>query len=118
MTLRLTPDMLAASYEYLRACPPFKTWGLPEADDIAFSVTRHKDRFSHMVGEHRSPNAEIAVSEHKVGCTRVLMESMAHEMIHLHQHRKKLDRGGHHNADFQRRAKRVCSLHGFDSKTF
>lgn len=118
MTLRLTPDMLAAAYDFLRETQPFKGWKLPESDDVAFSVTRHKDRFSHMQGEQRSQNAEIAVSEVKVGCTRVLMEAMAHEMVHLHQHLKKLDRGGHHNTDFRRRAARVCAIHGFDLKTF
>lgn len=118
MRLRLTPDILAAAYTYLRECAPFKGWRLPESDDLAFSVTRHKDRFSHMQGECRSTNAEIAVSEIKVGCTRVLMEAMAHEMIHLQQHLRKMDRGGDHNADFKRRAGRVCIIHGFDPKTF
>ena len=38
MTLSLTPDLLAAAYDFLRATPPFKAWRLPESDDIAHTV--------------------------------------------------------------------------------
>jgi len=29
MTLRLTPDMLAAGYDFLRTTAPFQRWRLP-----------------------------------------------------------------------------------------
>jgi hypothetical protein len=40
-------------------------------------------------------------------------------MIHLHQMRWKLETANtEHNADFRKRAARVCRLHGFDPKVF
>lgn len=119
MALRLTHENLPAAYEYLRACEPFCRWKLPHADEIGFAVTRHRDRYAHMQGYQRSTEAEIAVSERMVGTTKLLMEVMAHEMIHLHQHLKKLETAGTmHNADFMRRAKVVCKRHGFDLQAF
>jgi hypothetical protein len=116
MTLRLTPDMLAAGYDFLRATEPFKSWKLPEADDLGFSVVRDPTIFADFSLERDVP--VIRVSEARHGHTVTLLATLAHEMIHLHQHRRRLHRGGDHNADFHRRAARVCALHGFDPKTF
>lgn len=113
--LHLTPEMLRASYEYLRATPPFRRWGLPPADEIEFHVTRHKDK----AGECESSGGQepvIRISSQLIGWTQSLMETMAHEMIHLH-----LDRRGErasHGASFKRTAAQVCRRHGFDPKLF
>jgi hypothetical protein len=52
-----------------------------------------------------------------VRSTDLLIATMAHEMIHLYQDENGTARG-HHNAQFRRLAKRVCSIHGFDLKNF
>jgi hypothetical protein len=116
MTLRLTPDMLAAAYDFLRAAEPFKGWKLPEAEELGFHVVRDPKIFADFGMENGV--AVIRVSEARNGHAVTLLATMAHEMIHLHQHRRKLDRGGDHNADFRARAARICALHGFDPKTF
>jgi hypothetical protein len=119
MTLRLTPDLLAAAYEYLRSSPPFRGWHLPDADEVGFTVTRHQDRFSHLKRFVRSKEAEVGVSEQLVGRSHTLIEAMAHEMVHLFQHLRGTETPGtHHNAQWQRLAKNVCRHHGFDPKTF
>jgi hypothetical protein len=119
MALRLTTENLPAAYEYLRACEPFCRWGLPEADEVAFRVSRHKDRFGHMRGDAGSPGAEIAVSEACVGSSARLIEVVGHEMIHLHQHMRKTETSGaQHNAEFKRLARQVCAEHVFDFKAF
>jgi hypothetical protein len=119
MALRLTHENLPAAYEYLRACRPFCDWKLPEAYEVGFQVSRHQDRQAHMRGYVRSRDAEIAVSELKVGSSHTLIEVMAHEMIHLHQHLTGTETGNtQHNAEFKRLARVVCKEHGFDPKAF
>lgn len=119
MALRLTTENLPAAYEYLRACEPFRRLGLPEADAVAFRVSGHKDRYGHMRGDVRSPGAEIAISEACVGSSAKLIETMAHEMVHLYQHIARTETSGtQHNADFKRLARAVCREHLFDLKAF
>lgn len=114
--------MLAGAYEYLRASEPFCRWKLPhaeESDEVGFYVTGHRDRFGHMHGDKRSPNAIIAVSESCVGSSIKLIEIMGHEMIHLYQHRQRTETAGTmHNAEFKRLAREVCRIHMFDFKAF
>ncbi|HEU4550024.1 MAG TPA: SprT-like domain-containing protein [Rhizomicrobium sp.] len=119
--LCLTPQMLELAYEYLRESPPFRHWGLPDADHVVFRVLGTKDRFGHFRGRHRRAGAdgfsEIAISASLVGSTGLLMATMAHEMIHLYQDETGTARG-HHNPEFQRLARRVCAIHGFDVRSF
>lgn len=114
MTLRLTPDLIAAGYEYIRCSVP--RWHLPEADEIGFAVVKDTKMFADFCLYKGEPL--IRVSEQMHGHTSTLLGTIAHECIHLYQHLKGLDNGGEHNADFWRRAKRMCALHGFDPKTF
>ncbi len=114
MTLPLTPHMLAAAYEYLRACPPFKGWKLPDSDSVQFHVTRHRDRYS----DHNTVRAEhvIRVSSYCTTTTDTLMQAVAHELIHARQAQTK-DRGVH-GPRFRRVAEAVCRSHGWDLKGF
>ena len=114
MSLRLTPDMLAGAYEFLRATEPFRAWKLPHADEVGFSVVRDPNMFADFGIENGIPM--IRVSEAKNGYTATLLATMAHEMCHLRQEFTG-DRG-HHTAAFRRMAQRVCRAHGFDLKTF
>lgn len=116
MTLRLTPDMLAAAYDLLRETPPFKRWRLPPSDEVGFHVVRDPRIHADFGAENGMPI--IRVSENGAGYAVSLLAALAHEAIHLHQWRRKLDKGGEHNADFKKRARQVCRAHGFDPKTF
>lgn len=113
--MHLTPAILEAAYEFLRATPPFSRWKLPHADEIEFRVTRHRDCQGKCVTE--DDRHAILVSEVKIGRTFGLLELMAHEMVHVHCHRQ-----GHlkpeHGAVFRRHAARVCKEHGFDELLF
>jgi hypothetical protein len=117
VTLRLTPDLLAAGYDFLRQTGPFKGWKLPEGDEIGFAVIADPKVYADF-GTDEKGIPIIRVSTAKNGHTQTILATLGHEMIHLHQHLKGLTRGGEHNADFWKRAKRVCALHGFDPKTF
>jgi hypothetical protein len=115
MRFGLTPDMLEAAYEYLRASKPFRGMKLPHPDDLVFRVSRHADRFAHFWAVNNN-HWELAVSEVNVDSTLILLPTMAHEMIHLYQEKNKLL--GNHNEEFMRVAKLVCRYHKFDLTTF
>lgn len=111
MGLHLTPAMLEQAYSYLLTTPPFNKWKLPAVDDVEFHVTWHGD----MYGDCSIP-ARIRISACRSSMTHKLVETMAHEMIHLHLMRT--DARAHHGARFKRCAAMVCRKHGFDPKTF
>jgi hypothetical protein len=113
--MALTPEMLEAAYEFLRTSEPFRRWKLPHADDIAFRITRHADRFGEF--EAGDPPA-ISVSDRIVGHTQTLLMTLAHEMIHLRHHRLGARNDVEHGTRFRRDAAHVCRHHGWDAKAF
>lgn len=115
MTLRLHPDLIAAGYDFLRQSTPFKGWRLPEADEIGFGIVEDPTVFADFCLMNGEPLIRVSGMN---GHTNTLLATIAHEMIHLYQHLNKLDKGDDHNADFWKRAKRVCNVHGWDYKTF
>ena len=119
MSLPLTPQILEAAYEFLRACPPFNRWKLPPGEEVEFSVIRLKDREGDHTTYKRTDDHIIRVSSKRIGHTHSLIVVMAHEMIHAKQSvTKTTTRGSMHNPEFRRLAASVCRTHGFDNKTF
>jgi hypothetical protein len=114
MTLRLTPDMLAAGYDFLRATQPFAGWKLPHSDEVGFHVVADPHLYADFGFVDGIPL--IRVSAARNGHAATLLATLAHEMIHLRQALTG-DRG-HHNAAFRKMAARVCAVHGFDGKAF
>lgn len=120
MTLPLTPETLAAAYDYLCTTPPFNKWNLPDSEDVKFTVNKKlKNKFAQYqwTGEQHS----IAISAASNGHTSTLLENLGHEMIHLYlEHMGWESRGNEsvHNAAFRKFAARVCKHHGFDPKAF
>lgn len=119
MTLPLTPEVIPAAYEFLRATRPFKAWRLPHADEIEFHATLSKSDFGEYTHLCRTEHRYILISSVHVRHTDTLIRVLAHEMIHLHQALRGTETAGsQHNAQFHRIAKRICDLHGFDVKAF
>lgn len=113
MSLMITKSTIIAAYELLRTTPPFLDWKLPDTDGVDFAILRDRTTYGDCDGE------TIRVSSGRHGHLSTLLATVAHEMIHLHQMRRKLETPKtEHNADFRRRAARVCRLHGFDPKVF
>ena len=114
--MHLTPEILEAAYEYLRATPPFARWKLPPGDEVAFRVLVTRD----ICGQHRHDGKQhiIDVSTGRHEHTASLMITMAHEMVHLAQALRATETAGDHNREFQRLGRLVCRHHGFDSKEF
>lgn len=121
MSLHLTPDILEASYELLRATQPFSRWKLPHADDVEFRVTGHAGVFGSFHFDDTHPGRErIQVSERNVKTLPLLLQVLAHEMCHLREAivcRRRAGRANH-GAMFQRLAAQVCRHHDFNLETF
>ena len=114
MTLQLTPEALAAAYDYLRTTLPFRRWSLPPASEVRFTV--NKDRKARGCHYHTGRQHVIAVSRACIERTDSLMPVLAHEMCHARQTEKGLRRG--HGPNFQKMADAVCRHHGFDRALF
>jgi hypothetical protein len=113
MSVPITKATLIAAYELLRTVPPFLGWKLPDVGEVEFGVFRAKTHFGDCDGDR------IRVSCGKHGQLNTLLATVAHECIHLHQMGNDLEtRGVEHNADFKRRAARICRQHGWDAATF
>jgi hypothetical protein len=103
-----------AAYSFLCALDPFAGLPMPEADAVEFVVSAHRDR----AGDHRHTGVDhrITVSSYWIGSLDQLLQTVAHEMIHLIQHERKQRRT--HGAEFQRLALIICDQCGWDHKAF
>jgi hypothetical protein len=119
LSLPLTPIRIAVVYECLRAFPPFCRLSLPPAHQVTFQVSRSKDRFGHYTRYTGTDKHFIVVSTRMHGHFDTLAQTVAHEMIHLHQGVAKTETSGvMHNAEFRRIAGRVCKQFGWDASPF
>ncbi len=120
MTLPLTPETLAAAYDFLRTTPPFNGWGLPESDEIKFRVSRNNRDY----GSYRWDGKQhvVTLSSNLIGYSGTLFRYLSHEMVHLHLEDIDMESrtGGQdtHNVWFRKFAAQVCKVHGFDPKAF
>jgi len=102
MALKLSPELIAAAYEFLRVTAPFRSWRLPPAGEVEFVVSRHRFAVGYHRGARRKTRShEIGISEVCVGHTNTLLRTMAHEMIHQWQF-DVLCRRPNHGAEFCR----------------
>lgn len=114
MQAPLTPERLAATYDYLRVWPPFSRWGLPDSDAIIFRTTERRDCFGEITYEPLTIMASTALHWQ----VEPLMKTMAHEMLHLRQHLARTENRSQHNAEFKRIAKAICKRYGWDFGQF
>jgi hypothetical protein len=118
MALPLTPATLAAAYDYLCTTPPFLRWNMPDSEEVVFRVGTTK-RWRGWYKRDTAGRHVISLSRGCIGHTHGLFQTMAHEMVHLHQGHVKMETAGaEHNAAFHRLAVQVCKAHGWDAKDF
>lgn len=114
--LQITPERLGMVYDMLRAFPPFCRWKLPPASEVKFHVLKtDKWQADWWIEGDRH---HIRLSEKKHGHLESLIETMAHEMIHVRQKVNKTETKGDHNAEFKRLSQIVCKALGFDYGQF
>jgi hypothetical protein len=83
--IRLTPETLAAAYDYLATMPPFDDWNLPDSSEIRFSVIRSRKVFGQVRFDVRG-HYEMQISSYTVRRHISLLATVAHEQCHIFQH--------------------------------
>lgn len=116
MPLHVTPQRVAAVYDCLREFPPFCRWNLPVSDEVEFHVGTQKDAFAiyHRLGDQHA----LTISMRLVRDWPTLVETTAHEMIHLYQARAGTETRVEHNREWHRLAAQVCDAFGWRKETF
>lgn len=108
--MHITVDTVVAGYNFLKATPPFRRWGLPDSDDIEFAVTSSKVNYGLAEWERR----RISVSGRLIGHTDTLLRVLAHEMAHF-----RADAQGEtsaHGRLWHQAVRAICREHGWDAK--
>lgn len=117
MRFRFSRDTLHSAYAYLCETPPFSDWNLPDPDDVTFQVARTRQCFGWYTFD--GIKHTIALSSSTIHNTSLLVTTMAHEMIHLHERVVGACLPGvEHTPAFHKWAGQVCRVHGFDPKEF
>ncbi len=117
--MKLTPEILEAVYDFLRATPPFRGWKLPKGEDVIFHVTKTRGTLGSYTRYIRTDRHIINISGARISHTALLACVMAHEMVHLNLGVRKAETPNtEHSAEFRRLSKIVCRHHGFDPLDF
>ena len=116
--IKLTEDLLRSMYDMLTHTEPFNKWNLPDSEDVNFKVMSHKTAYGYYVFE--DDGHTIMLSRDWNGLLGTAINTMAHEMIHMHQRHScvKSSNKSVHDAAFKKLAAEVCAIHGFDPKAF
>jgi hypothetical protein len=75
MALPITPETIAAAYDYLTTTPPFSGWNLPDSEDVLFKLSRGEREFGfyRWDGGHHTNTASVKA----IGHTATLMRFMS-----------------------------------------
>jgi hypothetical protein len=114
MSLRLTPELIAAFYDALRLAEPFRAWKLPPSGECRFKVNRNPKVCADFAVVNGVPTYRISALRN--GHLSTALSSVCHEMLH-HRQAQTCDREVH-GPRFQKMAAKVCAVFGFDPKMF
>ena len=117
MTIPLTPETLAAAWDYLCTIPPMSEWGLLPSEDITFRVIKTPRVYGQMSYNKRGYLIEI--SSAKCGRHDTILSTLCHEAIHMFMHTSCfMDRRNYHDKAFHLLADEAAAIHEFDRKVF
>jgi hypothetical protein len=110
----LSPKILKNVYLMLLACKPFNDYkSMPPADNIRFVVNSDPDTMgTYLYDEDEAPSHVITISKERCGHLNTVIQTMAHEMIHLKRHKTKA--WDQHDDKFRKYAKDIADELGFD----
>ena len=115
--IKLTPDLLKGVYDMLCLVAPFKSWNLPDSDEMSFTVGRDP----HLRGWciYNEGKWRIGISSTTVARLNLLIVTMMHEMIHVHEDNTAISRKDvMHSTAFLKWADQVCKIHNLDPHIF
>jgi hypothetical protein len=112
----VTPEILAGLYDVLRMTRPFRGWKLPPSDEVGFHVSASDSPQGEYWFEKGQHHLKVSAKKHHT--LRSTMETLAHEMIHLHEQQIGVRGDVQHGWQFKRFAASVCRHHNFDLGQF
>ena len=115
----VTTRRLRAVYAFLQHMPPFERWDLPAVGTIRFEILRDSDAGEYFVDDRDRHHIAVNADTHIT--LLQMVETVAHEMVHLRQDLLgKLPeiKTEKHNQEFRRLARVVCRNLGFDVQRF
>ena len=115
--MNINKKVLVSSYNYLLTLKPFSSWGLLPANCIKFGLKTKVDCVAHFA-VIENDKFEIAVNNKRISHLSILLECLAHEMVHqavtlLHPNEVK-----EHGPHFIRLSKIVSKELGYDPLYF
>lgn len=124
--MEFTPDILRAAYAFLAETEPFSGWNMPDAEEVEFVVTNSRVRcgrchtYELLEGPlKRSYRFKVEISDTLHAYPVRMLETMAHEMVHIHLREAEGYKGkDSHGKEFRAVAATVCVAHGFDPGAF
>jgi len=119
----VTQSRIKAVYTMLLHLPPFVRWGLPHPDRIKFCILDKADHLDSYARYDKTGTGKhiIAVNPHLTLSLLLLIENVAHEMVHLKQDmkgRRPYKATNQHNKEFFRMVRLVCRDLGLDPQRF
>lgn len=112
MSLRLTPDILRAAYEYLDLTSPFARLNLPDSEDVLFRITNNQSTAG--LWDYSNGRHIIKASRRCISTTPKLFKIIGHEMIHVHEYEIGISRDIKHSGVFVKLYSEFARVHGFD----
>ncbi len=111
----LTPERLAAAYDYLRTWPALSRCSLPPSEEVEFRIIKNPRVYGHYT---QPADHSIHVSENTNGLSDTILKTVAHEMVHQVLRIKGDPKYWQHGAAFKSLGVRVCKSAGWDIKAF
>lgn len=112
--MRLSAQDLVQAYEFLYCRPPFAKWELPSSEQVHFRVIRSRMQ----MGEYDVDPHTIMVSCRTCENWLQVLETVAHEMVHMACELKDYPNHPEHDKHFKRLAKQVCTAFGWETESF
>lgn len=114
--INVTPQQCAAVYDMLCTLPPFNSIpNMPTAEEIEWRCVNRMDIY----GQYQALDPHvITVSTALVGHLETLIKVIAHEMVHLWQVMDLSVTKAQHNANWYKKARKVCNSLGYDPRSF
>ena len=113
-----TPDLLRATYEFLRHTKPFCDWKLPDGEQVGFVALKTTKRGARNSCYGSYVDAVIGVSPLGAATPHILLKTMAHEMCHMALDMVDVREKDEHGPRWRAAARDVCRHHGFDMDPF
>lgn len=110
----LTKQNLRKLYNCFITLPPFNEYKMPQGHKVTFEVINDNEVFGWFIND--PPRIIIDSIMNKT--SQQLIETLLHEMIHLHLWYTKHNDFDQHDKKFKEIAKKVCKIYNYNLKEF